>query len=524
MNLIVLNKSYRFVSIFLLLTGLACSNQSSNNVAKWPHGVYYEIFVQSFYDADGDGIGDFKGLTEKLDYLQELGVNGVWLMPIMPSPTYHKYDVTNYKGIHPDYGTEEDFKTFVKEAHKRDIKVIVDLILNHTGYDHPWFQSAIQGKESPYRDYYVWAMKDSIREQIAKKKISLDSDNITQWHPVNGDTLAEHYYGFFWGGMPDLNFDNPKVKEEFIDIGKYWLEYMNVDGFRLDAAKHIFPDERAEDNHEFWVWFRTEMEKIKPDVYLVGEVWSRAEEVAPYLRGLPALFNFDLGYAITQTVNAGRDTSNLIEKYKSIIDYYQNTTKDYIDATFLKNHDQNRILSELSNDQNKARVAAAILLTLPGTPYIYYGEEIGMLGMKPDEFIREPFIWDENGADNGQTTWIEPRYSTSKSVVPLSRQINDESSLYQFYKGLIAVRNSSPVLTYGTIETTSIPTQEIISFIRKDNSKELLVLHNISDIEISIMVIDNLKKFTKIIYTSNVETKVDKEEIVVPAYSSIILQ
>jgi alpha-amylase len=509
--------------VLLLILLFTCKPQTENKIAEWPHGVYYEIFVQSFYDADGDGIGDFNGLTMKLDYLQELGINGVWLMPIMESPTYHKYDVTNYKSIHPDYGTEKDFKNFVNEAHKRNIKVIVDLILNHTGSDHPWFQNAKQGKEAEYRDYYVWAMKDSIREQIAKKEISLDSDNITQWHAVDGDTLQEHYYGFFWGGMPDLNFDNPKVKEEFIDIGKYWLEYMNVDGFRLDAAKHIFPDERDEDNHVFWVWFRTEMEKIKPDVYLVGEVWSGADQVAPYLKGLPALFNFDLGYAITRTVNEGKNADDLIGKYKAIIDYYQSITSDYIDATFLKNHDQNRILSELGGDQNKARIAAAILLTLPGTPYIYYGEELGMLGMKPDEYIREPFIWDENGADKGQPTWIEPRYSNSKTVVPLIKQIDDENSLVHFYKRLIALRNTSRALTYGSIEIVDIPTQEVISFIRKDGNEDLLVLHNISDIEITLFVNDAISKYNRIFFTNNAEAELSKEEIVLPAYATLIL-
>jgi alpha-amylase len=508
--------------IFLYLT--ACNSKLDQKIAEWPHGVYYEIFVQSFYDSDADGIGDFNGLTLKLDYIKDLGVNGIWLMPIMESPTYHKYDVTNYKSIHPDYGTEEDFKNFVSEAHKRDIKIIVDLILNHTGSDHPWFQSAKMGKDSPYRDYYVWAMKDSIREQIAKKKISLDSDNITQWHAVDGDSLQEHYYGFFWGGMPDLNFDNPKVKQEFIDIGNYWLKEMNVDGFRLDAAKHIFPDERAEDNHAFWVWFRTEMEKIKPDVYLVGEVWSAAEDVAPYLPGLPALFNFDLGYAITRTVNAGKDNENLITTYKSIIDFYQQSTQDYIDATFLKNHDQNRILSELDNNEAKARVAAAILLTLPGTPYLYYGEEIGMLGMKPDEYIREPFIWDLNGKDPGQPTWITPRYSTSNTVTPLSQQKADENSLYHFYKRLIELRNRSKALTYGNIETTNISAQEIISFKRKMGSEDLLVLHNISDTELTVFIDADIAKYKQVIYASNTDASLSKDEILLPAFSTLIVK
>ena len=203
--------------------------------------------------------------------------------------------------------------------------------------------------------------------------------------------------------MPDLNFDNPKVRDEFIDIGKYWLIDMQVDGFRLDAAKHIFPSDRPLDNHAFWQDFRKAMENIKPDVYLVGEVWSKAEDVAPYLKGLPALFNFDMGYSITQVINAGMDTLGLIRKYKEISDFYKSVTTEYLDATFLRNHDQNRILSELGGDQQRMRVAAAIVLTLPGTPYLYYGEEIGMLGLKPDEYIREPFVWNVDKKDEGQT-------------------------------------------------------------------------------------------------------------------------
>jgi len=490
-------------------------------LAKWPYGVNYEVFVLSFADGNGDGKGDLKGLTARLDYLHDLGVGGIWLMPIMPSPTYHKYDVTDYKGIHPDYGTVDDFKAFVQEAHKRNIRVLVDLILNHTGYDHPWFQSAINDTNSPYRNYYVWAKKDSIREQISKKDITLDSDNLTQWHPVRDDTVAEHYYGFFWGGMPDLNFDNPKVKEEFIDIGKFWLADMNVDGFRLDAAKHIFPAERAADNHAFWEWFRAEMTKIKPDVYLVGEVWSKAKDVAPYLKGLPALFNFDLGYAITATVRNGKDTANLIGTYKSITDVYNAASTEYIDATFLKNHDQNRILSELGGDLSKARVAASLLFTMPGTPYVYYGEEIGMLGMKPDEFIREPFIWNEGTADPLQTRWEEPRFSTDKTVQPLEKQKADPGSHYHFYKRWIAYRNRSKLLTYGSLQLSPLENQQVISFIRQQGDDKMLVLHNISDVEITLPL--DLDELYHLDFNTHSGTELRDAEIVLPAHGTALL-
>jgi alpha-amylase len=500
---------------------------------EWPHGVKYEIFVMSFADGDGNGKGDFKGLTTKLDYLKDLGINGIWLMPIMPSDTYHKYHVIDYKNIDPDYGTIDDFKIFVEEAHKRDIKIITDFVINHTGNLHPWFIEAQKGKDNPYRDYYVWAKKDSIREQIFKKTTSFDSDNIRKWHPVNSDTLSEHYYGYFNGLCPDLNLDNSRVKEEILNIARFWLNDIKVDGFRMDAARHIFMDERAADNHAFWVWFRQEMEKIKPDVYLVGEVWSDSKTVAPYLKGLPSLFNFDLGYAITQVASSGLDTIGLVKKYKDISDYYKSITTEYLDATFIKNHDQTRLLTELKGDLNKARMAASLLLTLPGTPYLYYGEEIGMVGDKlktyedffgPDAYVREPFIWDVDKKDPAQTTWEKPEFSTDKTVVPFSRQKDDEGSLYNFYKNLILYRNTSLPLTKGEIDYSGISVSEIVSFKRKFSNQEELVLHNVSDVEVTVKLLTENEKFDKPVYQSRPDTKIQDGEITLPAYSTLILK
>jgi len=366
-----------------LMAGLAlaaaCTTGENPEVKDyWPQaGVTYEIFVQSFNDSDGDGIGDLNGVAQKLDYVKELGANAIWFMPIMPSPSYHKYDVTDYKGIHPDYGTMEDFKNLLEEAHKRDIKIVIDLIINHSGSGHPWFEEARKGRDNPYRDYYVWAQKDTIAESINKKVITLDSHNIRQWHdPGNGE---DFYYGFFIGGMPDLNYDNPKVRQEIYVIGKFWLEEIGVDGFRLDAAKHIFPDDRPLDNHAFWKGFRAKMEAIKPNVYLVGEVYDKKEIVAPYLPGLPALFNFDFHYTLLEVLNT-ENGMLLAKKQKEILGFYQGITPNFIDATISSNHDQPRLLNELGSDPEKYKQASAILLTMPGAPYLYYGEEIGMLG------------------------------------------------------------------------------------------------------------------------------------------------
>ena len=469
---------------------ISCSEQKEidqPDMTPQTSAVTYEIFVQSFADSNGDGIGDFNGMTSKLDYLEDLGIDAVWLMPIMPSPTYHKYDVIDYKAVHPDYGTMDEFKEFVQKAHDRNIKVIIDLIINHTSNNHPWFVASSSSPNSEYREYYVWANKDSIADQLAKKETSFDSDNITQWHAVNGDTTKEHYYGFFWGGMPDLNFDSRKVRQEIYDIGKFWLEEVGVDGFRLDAAKHIYPDDRAEDNHAFWREFKNEMENIKPDVYLVGEVWSDATTAAPFAQGLTALFNFDLAFSILESVKKGKNAAATISGHgwevidgKSVMDamienrkVFKQMNPKFIDAPFLSNHDQNRVMSVLGNDQNKAKVAASILFTLPGTPYIYYGEEIGMLGMKPDEHIREPFLWDAEASDGIRATWLKPKFTKDSTVAHLASQMSDPNSLYNHYKDWINLRKATSALTSGDIVNKSMTDERLISFTRSTGDEEL---------------------------------------------------
>ena len=469
--------------VFSLLTLVLLQFSSSQIQAQqaknyWPKaGVTYEIFVQSFNDSNGDGIGDFNGVTEKLDYIKELGANAIWFMPIMPSPTYHKYDVTDYKAVHPDYGTMADFKRLLDEAHKRDIKIVIDMIINHTSNEHPWFQNSKTGADAAFRDYYVWAQKDTIATYLNKKTITLDSDNIRQWHdPGQG---KDYYYGFFWGGMPDLNFDSPRVRKEIVDIGRFWLEEVGVDGFRLDAAKHIFPDDRPLDNHAFWKEFRQEMEAIKPDIYLVGEVYDKKEIVAPYLPGLPALFNFDFHYTLIEALNTANGQL-LYQKQKDVLDFYQGITPDFIDATFSSNHDQPRLLNDLKKDPAKYKQALAILMTLPGAPYLYYGEEIGMLGLKPDEQIREPFLWDTKGNDKGRATWLVPQYSTDETVTPLAQQRLDAGSYFNHYKKVIALRQSNPALAIGSLESSGMTyPNSVMAYMRRAAGQELFVLHHL---------------------------------------------
>ncbi|WP_181305483.1 alpha-amylase family glycosyl hydrolase [Rufibacter sp. XAAS-G3-1] len=489
-------------------------------VSQWPRGITYEIFVQSFADSNGDGIGDIKGMTSKLDYLKNLGVGAVWLMPINPSPSYHKYDVTDYYGIHPDYGTMADFREFINQAHQRNIKVVMDMVLNHSSSQHPWFKDAVKNENSPYRDYYVWTHKNDPQTQKEGRPTGADSDNTRHWHKVEGSDYL--YYGYFYDGMPDLNFDSPKLREEVFKIGRFWFSEIGVDGFRLDAARHIFPDERPFDNHQWWVYFRSEMLKANKDVYLVGEVWAPADIVAPYLKGLPALFNFEMSWVIPQAVTEGRGDSLAI-KHAKITNFYQSVNPDFIDATILSNHDQNRIMSTLNNDVNKAKMAASLLLTLPGSPYLYYGEEIGMTGKKPDEQIREPFLWDSKAKDKNRTTWLKPVYTTEATVAPLAAQQKDKNSIYTHYKTMISLRNQSKALTYGKLEPVAFENKAVSAFTRVHEDESLLVLHNLSGTDITVRLPENLNGYDKLFFKTK-QAKLNKASLTLPAYSTAVLK
>lgn len=531
----------QLIYYILLLIITSCGGREMSQDAEnkslpvaWNQAVFYEIFVQSFADSDGDGIGDINGMTSKLDYLKDLGIDAIWLMPMSPSPSYHKYDVTDYLGIHPDYGTIEDFKAFIQAAHQKNIRVVMDFVINHSGYDHPWFQNAMQGKNAKYRDYYVWADKDSIVEQMAKKVTSFDSDNIRQWHPVNGDSTKEHYYGFFYGGMPDLNYDNPAVRAEMYEAGKFWLTDVGVDGFRLDAAKHIYPDDRAEDSHAFWKEFKTEMEKINPDVYLIGEVWADANTASPYAAGFTSLFNFDRAFSILESINKERvvaaniaghsyqidSTANLADVINTSLPWFEKYNQNFVEASFLSNHDQNRVASVLGNDQSKIKLAASMLFTLPGTPYIYYGEEIGMLGLKPDENIREPMVWDTDELDVARTSWMQPVYTTATSVEPAMKQVRDDESLLSHYKSLISLKKRD-VFSLGDIQNLDFGTYNIVAFTRNYGETSAAVVHNLSNQKVELDA-QTLSDYSSIVWSQG-EVSKSQSALILPARGSVVL-
>jgi glycosidase len=499
----------------LLASQLAAAEKPA---AEWPNAVTYQIFVRSFADGNGDGIGDLRGLTAQLDYLADLGVQALWLLPLHPSPSYHKYDVTDYRAIHPDYGTMEDFEAFLSAAKERGLRVILDFVVNHTSSKHPWFESAASGPDGEFFDYYVWKKRDEVGS-LTVTRTGPDTDNLRRWNEAPG-VRDHYYYAYFTGGMPDLNFDNPAVRREIHDIGRFWLD-KGVDGFRLDAAKHIFPDDRASDTVAFWEEFRAEMEKTNPDVFLVGEVWTDGQEAKQYLPGLRSIFNFEMAGSILDAVANGRG-AGLAARHDHLRQQYGEVFPGFIDATFLSNHDQNRVMSVLGDDEDRARVAAALLLTLPGSPFIYYGEEIGMRGLKPDFFIREPMLW-QRQPDPWRARPREVRHSKDHKVTPVAAQSKDKQSLLNHYKSLIGLRNRTPALAQGEFEPLEGLHERLASFIRRHPSGDVLVIHNVSRRTTSADLPPSAAAFTRQIWTSDEKIKTSPDRVTIPPYSTLVL-
>lgn len=447
----------------------------TNGSLWWNDVVWYEIFVRSFYDSNGDGIGDLNGVIEKLDYLNDgdpattddLGITGIWLMPITVSPSYHGYDVIDYFEVDASYGTNDDFKRLMEEAHARGIHVIVDLVMNHTSSQHPWF---VESKEpaSDKRDWYIWADENPGYR---------GPEGQTVWH--NGGGNSGYYYGVFWDGMPDLNYENPDVTAAMFAAAQFWLTDMGVDGFRLDAIKHIIEEGQGQQNtrstHNWLQAFHTFYKSVNPDALTVGEAWTGTQQVVEYTGGeVDIAFQFFLAEDILNSADAGLAplfTKTMQEVYDSF------PPNQY--ATFIANHDQNRAMSQLDGDEAKAKLAASILLTNPGVPFLYYGEEIGMIGTKPDEDIRLPMQWNSNGLKVGFTTgtaWRAPAADfPSRSV---ARQTDDPDSLLSHYRALIQLRHAHEALRVGDWTMVDGGSPRLYTFLRQTANETILVIIN----------------------------------------------
>ncbi len=444
-------------------------------------GVYYEVFVRAFADSNGDGIGDLKGLTQKLDYLNDgnpetthdLGVTGIWMMPINKSPSYHGYDVTDYYDINPDYGTLADFDNLVSEAHKRGISIVMDLVLNHTSDKNPWFiQSA--DPTSPFRKWYTWTNDGTEGYNL----------NASVWgHKVWNKLGNAFYYAIFWSGMPDLNYDTPEVRKEMKNVASFWLE-RGVDGFRLDAVPHIYGSAELpnmasgiEKTVSFWKEFTDHCHQVKPEAMIIGEVLEdNVRTRATYLPSLDSTFHIGIGNQITTAIKAGGSKDNYLAKsIENNYKIYAEANPNYLDAPILSNHDQNRIISAVNGKPELMKMAASIYLTLEGTPYIYYGEEIGMFGAKPDEDIRLPYMW---GDDPMETRWRENKYKDA--VTPVSVQEKDENSLLTHYKRLIRVKNENEALYAGKFKALESGNNAIVLYSMTSENQTALVIHNLS--------------------------------------------
>ena len=427
-------------------------NIPDDNIRNW-----YEIFVYSFADSDGDRIGDLRGATEKLDYVRDMGFTGIWLMPINPSPSYHKYDVTDYYDIDPDDGTLEDIKAFLDRAHELGIKVILDLVVNHTSNEHPWFQDAKTGEDAKYRDYYNWSPT-----------------------PKNGyNQIGGSYFeSRFVSTMPDLNLDNPEVRKEIEDIMRFWLE-MGVDGFRLDAVTSYYTNQLAA-NIEFLSWLGNTARSIKPDCYIVGEAWSDKSTISNYYQSdIDSFFYFPMagpGGEIRKILDEERIRKGWM--FGNLIEDMDRLPDDHIRASFLGNHDMDRIAYSIGiYDLKRLKAAYGMLSVMEGGIYVYYGDEIGMIGKGADPNKRIGMLW----KDRASTTKCPPGTNMADYRLPsVEEQEKDRNSLLNYVRSAMEIRNAYPVIARGDTEVVKQDDDDICILRKTDGEDEIYIVLNLS--------------------------------------------
>lgn len=488
---------------FFLLAPLLFLLGCQQNIADAPerNSVYYQVFVGSFYDSDGDGVGDLQGVIEKLDYLQDdLGVSGIWLSPIHPSPTYHKYDVVDYYEIDSEFGSMEDFKELSEEMDERGMDLMLDFVFNHTSSQHPWFieakEAALNGNsdQSEYYDYY---------------NFSADAE---PGYTKLADGLF--YEAQFWSEMPDLNLDHPKVRDEISEIAQFWIEE-GVDGFRLDATTHFYED-RTTQNTEVLSWFMEEVRSMKEDIYVVGEAWTGETIIMDmYESTIDSFFNFKFSQNdgnIVKSIN-GNNGKKLAE---SVVEYNQKMKErnpEAVDALFLSNHDNGRSAGYLATPPDKQKLAASIYLLMPGNSFVYYGEEIGMLGSGVDENKRLPMEWGEAEISNIPERYPGADYSAVE-IDSVETQLKGEESLLAHYQQAIQIKNRYPELVEGELEVVDYGHEEVYALLHDD----LLVLHNLSEETIEIEIEG------EILEQLNSKEKQKGQQLTLSPYSSFLIR
>lgn len=624
--------------------------------------ITYQLLVYSFADSDGDGIGDFQGITDKLDYLDSLGVSALWLSPIHPAASYHGYDVMDYADVNPDYGTLDDFRALVNAAHEKDIKVYIDYVLNHSSKDHPWFLDAKGSADSPYRDFYIFS--ENPKADIEAGNIAMINTegaggyDASQWYVAGNEAIGtmefvldwsdvEHptvtvsrtdaapdapdatvedgakylYYGdpgiyqkfvydgdgmysatvdfdSSWGflirtegtddwtpgtkygaedaadavieyGVPkelftstdnnavtdllmpgtlyyhshmwtswfaDLNYgpadqaEQSPAFQELVRTGRKWITDYGIDGMRLDAVKHIYHNAASNENPTFLGKFYDAVSQVYPGTdpfYMVGEVFSEHNEVAPYYAGLPAAFEFSFWWRLSAAINSG--TGNTF--VRDILSYgqeYASYRQDYIEATKLSNHDENRAGSDLSGSVARMRLAGAVLLTAGGEPYIYYGEELGYTGVKDngDEYVRLPMNWGDSY--NTRLASYTDKSEVSLPASSVMEQAAESSSVFRVYKDFARARNACPALAHGKMVRHSLYNEslsalpQLCAWIMDYDGDQVLVLHNFSGSEINFLLHDAVRCTVAVQGDVYMDISGDEPRLTMGAYSSVV--
>ena len=459
--------------------GLASSFQAEDNAR-----VFYEIFVGSFSDSDGDGTGDLRGIIDRMDYLNDgdpasglsLGVEGIWLTPVFQSPSYHKYDVADYYTVDPAFGTLDDLKELAELCHQRNVKLILDLPINHTGARNHWYGQFVlaqrQGNTAdPYYDFYSYR--------------TAEEGPASGFAPLSGTDI--YYECNFSGDMPELNYDNEAVRQAVLDVAKFYLD-LGVDGFRFDAAKYIYYGDNAR-SAEFWRWYVGELRRMKPDVYTVAEVWDNDAVTDAYF---PAVNCFDFttsqsGGAIAsaaKTGNVGQLTGYLSRYIASI----RSARTDAMPVLFIANHDTDRAAGFLPVSLGEMQMAANLYLLSPGSPFIYYGEELGMKGSRgsanTDANRRLAMLWGDGDTVKNPTG---ASYDQSKQVQSDAvTQMADGDSLYSYYKRLIMIRKANPAIARGEYKPVSLPGTKAGGFTSTLEGVTVCVLHNPTDSDLTV--------------------------------------
>ncbi len=427
--------------------------------------VLYEIMPISFYDSNGDGFGDLNGITQKLDYLKNLGVGALWLTPIFAaSDDHHGYHTTDYYKINPKFGSEDDLIALVREAHQRNMRVLLDYVVAHTSNQHPFFKDALGNVQSKYADWYRWTNAEHTRYESFQ-------------------AVAE---------LPSLNHDNPDVQKYLIDLAKYWMQKANIDGFRCDYVLNV--------PHAFWKKLRAELKAINPDFLLLAEAWTKATDIATYYDGeFDATFDFPLCGDIEGSPDALGDSVLLGTRSPQLLDgtlvaeqklFPPNAER----VEFLNNHDTNRVMSEVKGNvstdsaqvMQRAKLGADLLFTLPNTPMIYYGEEIGMSGVKSsapdyDKTRREPMDWYASEYDAGMTTWYRPslRNNGGNDGISVEEEQGKRNSLLEHYRALAQLRNANAALRTGSYERVFADEPSVYAYLRADAVSIFLVVLNV---------------------------------------------